>query len=99
MQHQIEATSKKREKVYEVEQAFEHWMKQIKTIVAQGHQLPKEYPDSGPLKELEYWRNLLAKFNHVCEFIETREFQNYHQCLKLSRCKLIQVSFTIFRGE
>jgi dynein heavy chain len=92
VQHQIEATSKKRDKVAEVEHAFEHWTKQIKTVVAQGYQLPKEHADSGPLRELEHWRKLLAKFNLVCEFINTQAFQNYKLCLKLSRCKLIRVS-------
>lgn len=51
-QHQIEETSRKRDKVAEVEIAFEQWMKQIKVVVAQGQQLPKDDVDSGPLRGL-----------------------------------------------
>ena len=51
-QHQIEETSRKRDKVAEVEVAFNQWMKQIKVVVSQGQQLPKDNFDSGPLRGL-----------------------------------------------
>jgi dynein heavy chain, axonemal len=88
--HQVEETSKRRDKVAEVEKAFYHWMKQIKVCVSQGHQLVRDGPDAGPLKELEHWRNMLTKLNNVVEFTNSRPFRNYLRCLKLSRSKLIQ---------
>ena len=88
--HQIVATSKRRDKVAEVEAAFVTWLKQIKSAVCQGHQLRKEYPHSGPLNELEHWRKMLTKYNNVVEFTDSRPFQSYFKCLKLSRSKLIE---------
>lgn len=48
--HQIEASSKKRDKVTEVESAFKRWIKIIETIVVQGNALIVDDIDSGPLK-------------------------------------------------
>lgn len=87
--HQIEATSKRRDKVEEVQKAFYTWVQQIKIIVEHGHQIVKEEPDAGPLVELEHWRHMLTKFNYVVEFTNSRPFQNYMKCLDLSRSKLI----------
>lgn len=89
--HQIEATSKRRDKVAEVENYFYQWMKQIKTVVVRGHQIVHETPESGPLAELEHWRSMLTMFNNVVEFTDTQSFQNHMKCLKLSRSKLIKV--------
>lgn len=50
VQHQIEATSKKRDKVAEVEKQVILWYKQINLILAEGKQVNKEVPDDGPLQ-------------------------------------------------
>lgn len=89
--HQIEATSKSRDKVQLVEKAYTTWIEQIKRVVAQGHQIVHDGPDAGPLTELEHWRNMLARLNTVVEFTDSKPFQNYMKCLMLSRSKLIEV--------
>jgi len=90
--HQVEATSKRPEIVAQVEHDFLMWLKQIKSVVAQGHQIRRDGPEDGPLAELEYWRRMLTIFNNVIEFTDSRPFQNFFRCLKLSRSKLIAVS-------
>jgi dynein heavy chain, axonemal len=87
--HQIEATSKRRDKVAEVEVGFLQWMKKIKSVVAQGHHIVRDGPKAGPLVELEHWRRMLTYFNNVVEFTDSRPFQSYKRCLKLSRSKFI----------
>ncbi|CRK87169.1 CLUMA_CG000977, isoform A [Clunio marinus] len=88
--HQIEETSKRRDKVAEVEKEFCHWMKQVECVVVQGGQLTKDTTESGPNKELELWRNMLTKFNKAVEFTDSKPFKNYLKCLKISRSKLIE---------
>lgn len=87
--HQIEATSKRRDKVAEVEQAFSRWMKLIKEVISEWHQIVKVLPTHGPATELEHWRKMLTKFSVVSEFVNSKAFKNFHQCLRLSRSKLI----------
>lgn len=87
--HQIEETSRNRERVRIVENTFVSWLKQIKIVISHGNQLVNFGPESGPLAELEHWRHMLTKFKNVLEFTNSRAFQNYLRCLKLSRSKLI----------
>lgn len=87
--HQIEATSRRLDKIVEVEYAVQIWMKQIKRVISKGHQIGKDGPDAGPLTELEYWRRMLTTFYNVIEFTDSRAFQSYFKCLKLSRSKLL----------
>lgn len=86
--HQIEETSKNRERVARVETAF-GWLKQIKVVISHGNQLASFGPEAGPLAELEHWRHMLTKFKNVLEFTNSQAFQNYLRCLKLSRSKLL----------
>lgn len=94
--HQIEETSKRRDKVTEIEKAFSTWMKQIKVVLVEGQQIVRDGPNAGPLTELEYWRKMLTKFSNVVEFTSSRPFKSYVKCLELSRSKLIEVSFDFF---
>lgn len=64
-EHQIIASSKRPDKVAEVEQAFGTWMRKIESALVQGNQLPEDTPDIGPVKELE---KLLDKVQHNCRF-------------------------------
>lgn len=89
--YQIEETSKRRDKVMEIEKAFYVWMKQISIVVGEGNQIVKDGPNAGPLTELEYWRRMLTKFSNVVEFTSSRPFKSYVKCLELSRSKLIEV--------
>jgi len=87
---QIETTATKREKVYEVENSFRHWMKQIETVIIQGQQIRRDPPDVGPLNELEYWRSMLTHYTSIVEFVLSKPFNNHLQCLILSHSKLVK---------
>lgn len=88
--HQVEATCKRRDKVAQVEIAFIAWMKQIKIVNSHGNQLASFTSKCGPQAELQHWRHMLTKFNNVMEFTDSKAFQNYLRCLKLSRSKLVR---------
>ncbi|KAG5675719.1 hypothetical protein PVAND_005600 [Polypedilum vanderplanki] len=85
----IKEASKNREHVSKCEAEFTHWMNQIRVAISQGTQLIQENVDHGPLKELEHWRKMLAKFCHVSEFVKSKMFNNYYLCLKLSKSKIL----------
>lgn len=85
--------SKNRQLIYEVEKEMSKWIHQIQYVINLGHQITKDYNDSGPLVELEYWRKMLVVFSHVTKFIQSKIFRNYYKCLKLSKSKLIAVRF------
>lgn len=91
MAHQIETTARKRELVYKIEKCFSQWMRQIHTIILKGKQIRRDPPDVGPLNELEYWRQILATYTSVHEFIITKPFLYHFKCLQLSRSKLVLV--------
>lgn len=88
---QVVQTSKNRNKVDVIEKEMSKWLNQMKIIISRGHQLTQESNQSGPLKELEHWRSMLALFSHVSSFIDSKEFNNFYRCLKLSRSKIISV--------
>ena len=88
-------TSKNRDKVSLVEKEMSRWLNLMKILISRGHQLTQDTNESGPLKELEHWRSMLAMFSHVSSFINSKEFKNFFRCLKLSRSKLISVIETI----
>lgn len=92
---QVVQTSKNRTKVYLVEKEMSRWLTQIKVVISRGHQLTQDTNRSGPMKELEHWRSMLAIFSHVSSFIDSKEFKNYYRCLKLSRSKLIAVNMKL----
>jgi dynein heavy chain, axonemal len=89
--HQITAASKNRERVTQVEKAFNHWMRQIQVAITEGKQIKKDPHDVGPLNELEYWRSMLTKYASIVEFVGSRPFANFLTCLTLSHSKLVKV--------
>lgn len=88
---QIIQTSKNRIKVSLVEREMARWLNLMKIVISRGHQLTQDTHQSGPLKELEHWRSMLAMFSHVSSFIDSKEFNNFFRCLKLSKSKMISV--------
>lgn len=91
---QVVQSSKNRDKVRMVEREMSRWLNLMKIMISRGHQLTQDTNESGPLKELEHWRSMLAMFSHVSSFISSKEFNNFYRCLKLSRSKLISVILT-----
>lgn len=92
--HQIDETSRKRNKVYEVERIFRHWMRQIQTVLTQGNQIRRDPYDVGPMQELQYWQEMLTRYTSITEFVSEKPFQNHLMCLIMSRSKLVKVTYT-----
>lgn len=88
--HQVAATARNRELITKAELTFATWMRQMKSVVMESQQVRKDSSDVGPLDELEYWRSMLAKFSSITEFVATKEFNNFHKALKLSKSKWVQ---------
>jgi dynein heavy chain len=47
------------------------WCKQMEQVLAESEQMRKEADDTGPIAELEHWRNLSARFNFLIEQIKS----------------------------
>ncbi|KAK9891393.1 hypothetical protein WA026_014634 [Henosepilachna vigintioctopunctata] len=54
-----------------VEHVVRIWNKKMERALVQYQQIRKEHEFVGPLVEVEYWRNKLACFTSILEFIET----------------------------
>ncbi|XP_055595824.1 dynein axonemal heavy chain 8 [Uranotaenia lowii] len=87
---QVEESARIPERVYAAERAFARWMRQVQFALTQGNQIRRDPYNVGPLHELEYWRSMLTKYTSIAEFIDSRPFQSYYMCLKLSRSKLLK---------
>lgn len=90
--HQIQESSRNKSRVGQTEEYFLNWMNQIKFALIQGKQVVEQKVDIGPRNELEHWRRNLSRFTAAHEFIQSKPFLNHHQCLALSRSKLVKVS-------
>lgn len=88
--YQITESSRKRDKVYAIETILCRWMRQIKTVITQGHQIRRDHYNSGPINELNYWQEMLTRYSSITEFVTDKPFQNHLQCLILSRSKLVK---------
>lgn len=63
----------------------------MRTVIQETDQIKQDPATVGPLDELEYRRNILAKFTAIVEFIETKEFNNFLAVLKMTRSKLVNL--------
>ncbi len=52
----------------------------------------KEADDTGPLAELEHWRQLNAKFNSILEQIKGHDCRVVINVLHIARSKVLMVS-------
>ncbi|KAK9893078.1 hypothetical protein WA026_023570 [Henosepilachna vigintioctopunctata] len=60
-----------KELVQKVESVVRVWNKKIERALVQYEQLRKEDEFVGPLEEVEYWRNQLARFTSIVEFFSS----------------------------
>ncbi|KAL3274758.1 hypothetical protein HHI36_019544 [Cryptolaemus montrouzieri] len=58
--------------IQKVEFAVRIWNKKIERALVQYQQLRKEDEFVGPLEEVEYWRNQLARFSSMFEFVSVQ---------------------------
>lgn len=52
----------------------------------------KEADDTGPLAELEHWRQLMARFNALLEQIKSHECRIVINILNVARSKVLRVT-------
>ncbi|XP_045464438.1 dynein axonemal heavy chain 8-like isoform X2 [Harmonia axyridis] len=73
-----------RELIRKVECAVRIWNKKIERTLVQYEQLRKEDEFVGPLEEVEYWRNQLARFSSIVNFISSDTCNRLVNFLKLT---------------
>lgn len=61
-------------------------------VLAEGSQMRKEADDTGPLAELEYWKQRTAKFSCLVEQIKTQPCRGVITTLVAAKSKVIKVS-------
>ncbi|KAL3273278.1 hypothetical protein HHI36_014732, partial [Cryptolaemus montrouzieri] len=70
--------------IQKVEFAVRIWNKKIERALVQYQQLRKEDEFVGPLEEVEYWRNQLARFSSMFEFVSSASCKKLINFLKLT---------------
>lgn len=88
--HQIAASSRIPERVARVEAHFSSWLRKMQKVITQGQQLVKDPPDVGPQNELEYWQQMLARYTSIVEFVSSKPFFSYLECMIQSKSKLVK---------
>ena len=76
----------------------EKWCKQMEQVLAESEQMRKEADDTGPIAELEHWRNLSAKFNFILEEIKSQRCRRVVQTLAFGKSKVLR-SWLDFEGR
>ncbi|XP_023932850.1 dynein heavy chain 8, axonemal [Lingula anatina] len=66
------------------------WGKQIEQVLAESDQMRKEADDTGPLAELEHWRQLTARFNSILEQIKGHECKMAIHILNSAKSKVLK---------
>ena len=60
-------------------------------VLAEGSQIRKEADDTGPLTELEYWKQRTAKFSCLVDMIKTQPCRGVITTLVAAKSKVIKV--------
>ncbi|XP_071095783.1 dynein axonemal heavy chain 8-like [Haliotis cracherodii] len=66
------------------------WCKQIEQILAESDQMRKEADDTGPLAELEHWRQMMARFNALLEQIKSHKCRMVINIIHIARSKVLK---------
>ncbi|XP_064651602.1 dynein axonemal heavy chain 8-like [Lineus longissimus] len=77
--------------VCQLEELVTVWCKQIKQVLAESDQMRKEADDTGPLAELEHWRQLTARFNSILEQIKGHHCKMVINILNAAKSKVIKL--------
>ncbi|XP_074653701.1 dynein axonemal heavy chain 8-like [Tubulanus polymorphus] len=67
------------------------WCKQIEQVLAESEQMRKEADDTGPLAELEHWRQLTVRFNSILEQIKSHECRVVINILNIAKSKVMKM--------
>ena len=89
---EVTEAAKNPEVVAKVEHTVILWCKNIERVLALSKQMRKETDTMGPLVELAYWRNLMAKMCYIIQQVQDRKFVNFIQVLIHSKSRVLRVS-------
>ena len=67
------------------------WCQQIEQVLAEGSQMRKEADDTGPLAELEYWKQRTAKFSCLVDQIKSQPCRGVITTLVAAKSRVIKV--------
>ncbi|XP_052061669.1 dynein axonemal heavy chain 8-like [Mytilus californianus] len=76
--------------VCDVEELATVWCKQIEQILAESDQMRKEADDTGPMAELDHWRQLMARFNALLEQIKSHNCRMVINIINISKSKVLK---------
>ena len=74
-----------------LERLVDVWCHQIEQLLAEGNQMRREADDTGPLAELEYWRQRTAKFSYLVEQIKSQPCRGAIMTLVAAKSKILKV--------
>ncbi|KAI0213077.1 Dynein heavy chain 8, axonemal [Lamellibrachia satsuma] len=72
-----------------LETLAKYWCAQIEQVLVQSEQMRKEADDTGPLAELEHWRQRTAVFNGILEQIKSNRVRMVFHVLNIVKSKVL----------
>lgn len=78
--------------VAKVEHTVIQWCKNFEKVLAMSKQMRKETDTMGPLAELAYWRNLMAKMCYIIQQTQQINVQNFIQVLIHAKSRVLKVN-------
>ncbi|KAL0227387.1 hypothetical protein P9112_014711 [Eukaryota sp. TZLM1-RC] len=67
------------------ERTLHQWSVQLERVLAESDQVRQESTDSGPSAELEHWKQRMARFNYIHEYVQQPNVYIVTSVLSLSR--------------
>lgn len=77
--------------VLALEELTAGWCAQIEQVLAEGNQMRKEADDTGPLAELEYWKQRTAKFSCLVDQVKSQPCRGVITTLVAAKSRSIKV--------
>lgn len=79
------------EQLLQLEELVQTWSKQIEQVLAESEQMRKEADDTGPIAELEHWRQRRAKFNSLLDQIKSHQCKTVIMILLHAKSKVLKI--------
>ncbi|WAQ93677.1 DYH8-like protein, partial [Mya arenaria] len=76
--------------VADMEDLTNIWCRQIEQILAECDQMRKEADDTGPMAELEHWRQMMARFNSLLDQIKCHQCRTVISIINTARSKVMK---------
>eukprot|EP00111_Clytia_hemisphaerica_P005698 TCONS_00016530-protein len=79
------------EQLSQLEELVQLWSKQIEQVLAESEQMRKEADDTGPIAELEHWRQRRAKFNTLLDQMKSSDCKTVIAILIHAKSKVLKI--------